>query len=371
MRARAKRPRTGGGESGRGALFSRGPGTLSIPPSIHTQAREKLARSLCAALRTASQPPSGVVLLRAGESSCRNDTDREELFRQESYFSYLYGVKEPDWIGLLEFGEGASPRTTLLIPRLPAEYAVWMGEITPPEDFRERYRVDDVAFVDQLEEKLRGALGRCSHVGACVHTMSGMNSDSGVDLAAVLGVEGLLPKGVPHSTDALYDVLAECRVLKCAAELQVMRYVSHISSLAHVAVMREVRVGMLEYQLEARFLHHIYVHGGARHAAYTSICACGPNSAVLHVRHACTLGVPPWCCVVYMYVCVTRCRHFLAVRPRWGAQRRAAEGGADGAPRHGSGVPHVLQRHHVQLPSERQVQRRPEAHFRSGSAGTA
>ena len=43
---------------------------------------------------------------------------------------------------------------------------------------------------------------------------------------------------------------------------------------------------MMEFQLEARFLHHIYYHGGCRLAAYTCICACGPNSSVLHYGHA-------------------------------------------------------------------------------------
>jgi len=41
-----------------------------------------------------------------------------------------------------------------------------------------------------------------------------------------------------------------------------------------------------EYELEARFLYAVYLLGGCRRAAYTSICACGPNSAVLHYGHA-------------------------------------------------------------------------------------
>ena len=50
--------------------------------------------------------------------------------------------------------------------------------------------------------------------------------------------------------------------------------------------MRRAREGMAEYQLESLFKHHIYTHGGCRHEAYTCICACGPNPAVLHYGHA-------------------------------------------------------------------------------------
>src|SRR5204863_5333394 len=51
-------------------------------------------------------------------------------------------------------------------------------------------------------------------------------------------------------------------------------------------VMRRIQPGMSEYQLEALFLHEIYARGGCRFSAYTSICGCGPSSAVLHHGHA-------------------------------------------------------------------------------------
>ena len=116
--------------------------------------------------------------------------------------------------------------------------------------------------------------------------MRGVNTDSGADLGAVLGVASGVPAGAETHEGALYEAIAECRVVKSAAELEVMRYASYVSSDAHVEVMRAAAPGMKEYQLEAIFHHHVYRHGGCRHLAYTAICACGPNSAVLHYGHA-------------------------------------------------------------------------------------
>ena len=49
--------------------------------------------------------------------------------------------------------------------------------------------------------------------------------------------------------------------------------------------MRLAKPGLMEYQLESAFRHHCYYNAGARLAAYTSICGCGPNAATLHYGH--------------------------------------------------------------------------------------
>ena len=84
-------------KTGSGFFFSRGPGTFRVAERMHEEARAKLVAALKAACAQAGGPATGVVLLRGGTSTERYDTDHEELFRQESYFAYLFGVEEPDW----------------------------------------------------------------------------------------------------------------------------------------------------------------------------------------------------------------------------------------------------------------------------------
>lgn len=76
------------------------------------------------------------------------------------------------------------------------------------------------------------------------------------------------------------------RVLKTPAEIEVLKYVTKISSDAHKEVMKAVKPGITEYQAESVFLHHSYSVGGSRHTSYTCICGSGYNSAILHYGHA-------------------------------------------------------------------------------------
>ena len=84
----------------------------------------------------------------------------------------------------------------------------------------------------------------------------------------------------------LFPLLAECRVTKSPLELQLLEHVTQVTSMAHVYVMRNIKPTMWEYQAESLFRHYTYYNYGSRLQSYTSICGCGPNSAVLHYGHA-------------------------------------------------------------------------------------
>jgi len=275
------------------AFFSMELNTYKVPMSLHAANRAKLVARMGAAGHG-----SGVVLMQGGKSTVRYCSDTGNDFRQESYFNYLFGVAEPDWYAAIELPTG---RTTLFMDRLPADYAVWMGRIVPPEEFARTYAPDGgVLYADELDgylkEKLQqqGGGGGAAAAGgaeidpaslAPLYLLRGLNTDSGEYTATTADFEGL--KWYAHvDVAALHPQLAECRVTKSAAELELMRYSSWLTSMAHVEVMKGIKAGMAEYELEAIFKHFIYRNGGARHEAYTCICACGPNSAVLHYGHA-------------------------------------------------------------------------------------
>lgn len=249
-----------------------------IPMELYRQNRSKLSAAMRQYLQSQGLPINGVILLQGGEEQTQYCSDTTILFRQESYFAYLFGVKEPGFYGAMDISTG---KTFLFTPRLSEDYAVWMGKIHTLSDLKEMYEVDEVYYTDEMEDILRSLA--TDNETMLLYLLHGLNTDSNKfsQPAQFKGIENF-----NTNLDILRPILTECRVFKSHLELNLLRYVNEVSSAAHVEVMRRTKVGMKEYQLESTFLHYVYMFGGCRRCSYTCICATGENSSVLHYGHA-------------------------------------------------------------------------------------
>lgn len=239
-----------------------------------------------------------IVYLEGGAAETRFDSDHEPIFRQESYFIWLTGVQEPDCAVMM-----TSNTTILFIPRLPASYAIVMGHIKTPAQWKAIYQVDSVEYIDMVENTLLKQLVAIQDAGAHCELllMEGDNSDSGSRyhspklpflhhkstecVPSVASFSTSPDITIPVNTTTLFPILANCRVLKSQAELHLLRHVTEVTSFAHVYVMRNTKPNLYEYQCESLFRHYCYFNYACRLVAYTPICGCGPNGAILHYGH--------------------------------------------------------------------------------------
>ena len=85
---------------GEGPTFHLGLGTFRVPMALHEANRIKFAEMMPEGSR-------GVALLQGGDQQTRYDTDHEPVFRQESYFQYLFGVSEAGCFGAVSLPRSA------------------------------------------------------------------------------------------------------------------------------------------------------------------------------------------------------------------------------------------------------------------------
>ncbi|XP_037481934.1 xaa-Pro dipeptidase-like [Triticum dicoccoides] len=250
------------------------PPTLSM--ELHAGNRERLVNALKAHL-SASGRPLGIVLLKGGEEQTLYCTDRVPLFRQESYFAYLFGVREPGFYSAVDIASGQS---ILFAPRLTLDDVVWNGE-KDLSFFKDTYKVDFFFYVDELAQVLRCQFSE--HGEPLLFLLYGKNTDSG-NYSKPASFEGI--EKFDTDLSMLHPILTECRVIKSGMELDFIQYANDVSSKAHVEVMRQIKPGMKESQLESIFIHHASMHEGCRHCSYTCICATRHNISTLHYGHA-------------------------------------------------------------------------------------
>lgn len=63
---------------------------------------------------------------------------------QESNFKYIFGCDLLDCYGILEVESG---KVTVFVPKYPESYKMWMV-VFSNEEIKEKYRLDDVLYVD-------------------------------------------------------------------------------------------------------------------------------------------------------------------------------------------------------------------------------
>ncbi|KAG6538860.1 hypothetical protein ZIOFF_004012 [Zingiber officinale] len=244
-----------------------------VPMELHALNRDKLVQAMRDNLAASSRPVRGFVVLQGGEEQTRYCSDHALLFRQESYFAYLFGVREPGFFGAIlhiahishlnnvdhsmkisgsrksvlgeavkdevDFKDVASGKSILFAPRLPDDYAVWLGEIKPPSVFKERYMVDMVFYVDELVQVLHSQSDKQGK--PLLFLLYGLNTDSN-NFSKPAEIEDIEKFDTDLST--LHPILTECRVIKSKMELDIIQYANDVSSEAHIELGDKVWHGM-------------------------------------------------------------------------------------------------------------------------------
>ncbi|KAG2762807.1 hypothetical protein JG687_00008445 [Phytophthora cactorum] len=243
--------------------------------SMHVQIRQNVVHRF---LQTHPEAKSSAaaILVHGGVEVDRYDTDIQYNFHQESFFQYLFGVREPGCAGLVDL---ASRKAVLFVPRLSDEWELWCGDRKPLAYFKAHYKVDEVFYMDEMAAVLADKLKAKK-----LYVLHGKNTDSGLETTTTSTFEGIEKFEVDKA--ALHPVLVECRVIKTEKELELLRFVNKLSSRAHINVMKNIRPGKMEFHAESDFLHYVYSNGGARFHAYTCICGSGHNASALHYGHA-------------------------------------------------------------------------------------
>jgi Xaa-Pro aminopeptidase len=218
----------------------------------------------------------GIVVLPAAPERVRS---RDTLFeyRQDSDLHYVTGFPEPDAVAVL-VPERSQGEFLMFCRERDPERELWDGERVGPDGSIERFGCDDAYPISDIGEILPGLLEASERV----YYSLGVALDFDKQLLGWLNTLNSRRQSghAPSEIVALDHLLHEMRLFKSRAEASAMRRSAKVAVQAHKRAMRACRPGMMEYELEAEFIHEFRSHGAT--CSYQPIVAGGNNACVLH-----------------------------------------------------------------------------------------
>lgn len=242
---------------------------MKLAQTEYSQRRQQLMASMSA---------NSIAIVPTAVESVRN-RDVEHPFRQDSDFYYLSGFAEANACLVLIPGREQGEYILFCEEKDPV-LEIWTGRRTGPEGAARNFYADEAYPIAALDSVLPDLIeGK-----ARIYTEMGANSKFDSQLLHWINqVKAMVRKGaqVPHEFSALSHSLHEMRLIKSAAEIEMMQKAADISAAAHCRAMKSAKPGCIEYQLEAEILHE-FTREGSRWPAYPSIVGGGDNGCILH-----------------------------------------------------------------------------------------
>ncbi len=219
----------------------------------------------------------GIAIVPAASEQLRN-RDVHYPFRQDSDFHYLTGFPEPDAVAVFAPGSEHGDYLLFCRPRDP-EREIWDGRRAGPAGAVETYGADAAWTLAELDEQILPLLGRRRQIWFALGAQAGADQRliGWINRLRGMSRQGLNP---PDAIMALESVLHEMRLVKSAAEIELMRHAAKISAAAHCRAMRVCEPGRHEFELAANIHEEFALHG--MEPAYGTIVGGGANACVLH-----------------------------------------------------------------------------------------
>ncbi|HEX4203101.1 MAG TPA: aminopeptidase P N-terminal domain-containing protein [Ktedonobacteraceae bacterium] len=217
----------------------------------------------------------GVAIFRSCPEYERSGDSLEIAYRQDSNFYYLTGFEEPESICVLA-PQHSEQQFILFVPPRDPNAETWTGRRAGPEGAMSKYGADIAYPLDQFEEKLPEYLTGCQ----TFYYSSGRSlpfDDEFVKLLARFRSNSFAPRQIVDPT----FILSEMRVRKSPVELDLLRKAGDISAHAYPEVLKALKPGMYEYELQAILSYVYQKHGSPRHG-YAPIVGSGPNATIMH-----------------------------------------------------------------------------------------
>lgn len=210
------------------------------------------------------------------------NSDGTMRFRQNSDLFFLSGVDQEETILVIcpDFPD-KKYREILFLRETSELISVWEGHKLTKEEAREQTGIETIVWLSEFPKlfNMLMVMGDVEHV--YLNTNDHYRADVAVESREARFVKWCLEKYPLHRYERLAPIMHRLRSIKSKHEIDQLQRACDITEKAFRRVLKFVKPGVIEYEIEAEFAHE-FLRNGSRGFAYEPIIASGANSCVLH-----------------------------------------------------------------------------------------
>ena len=243
---------------------------LSIPSKLYTQNRQRFIKRM---------KPRSIAIFHASPVLPENG-DAVYPYKSNSDVVWLSGiVQEKTMVILYPDNADTSAREVLVIQRPNEHLEKWNGHLLTKEEATALSGIQNVQYVDSIDAMLHMWMHHADNVYLHTNENDRLNIENPrIDL---LFVHDFMRKYPLHQYERAARIMKELRAVKTKEEVEVTRVAIDITRKAFERVLKFVKPGVMEYEIEAEITHEFLRNRATRHA-YGCIIASGDSARVLH-----------------------------------------------------------------------------------------
>jgi Xaa-Pro aminopeptidase len=240
------------------------------PAELFIENRRRLAAALL---------PGALVILHANDLMPTN-ADGTLGFAQNSDLYYLSGIDQEETV-LLLFPDAPDPkqREILCVRETSELIAIWEGDKLTQVQARERSGIQKIVWTSEFEILFRQLMCQASVV--FLNGNEHPRASIAVETRELRFARRCQHEYPLHRYERLSPVLYPLRGIKSPHEISLLREACRITRDGFMRLLKFVRPGVHEYEVEAELAHE-FIRQRSGGFAYTPIIASGANACVLH-----------------------------------------------------------------------------------------
>ncbi|GIV37251.1 MAG: Xaa-Pro aminopeptidase [Cyclobacteriaceae bacterium] len=225
--------------------------------------------------------PGSVAVINSNDIMPTN-ADGTLRFRQNSDLFYLTGVDQEETILVLcpDYPD-KKYREVLFLRETNETIATWEGHKLTREEARSLTGVETVLWLSEFSRLFHTMMVMGGVEYVYLNTNEHYRADVVVESRDARFIKWCREKYPLHKYERLAPLMAGLRAVKSKTEIELIQKACNITGSAFRRVLKFVKPGVKEYEIEAELAHEFLRHG-SRGFAYEPIIASGANSCVLH-----------------------------------------------------------------------------------------